>query len=680
MTKEELKEFALKNKDNFSIQLKRHHSDIFELIDKQYDFQKFGEKLYVYINGESSIRKCKICGKKTEFEGYWKGYPRLYCSCKCRSGDASDIAHEIRICIICGGNFRAKRTKPKKICSYTCRLKHNASEESAKIRLQATRRSMMEKYGVEYALKSPIFKEKFKRTKLEKYGDENYNNIDKAKQTKLEKYGDENYNNRDEFKLTMVNKYGVEWAMQSKELQERSRQTFVEKYGGIGLASDVIKKKIGLTMIQKYGVGSPLKNEDIKKRHRATWMERYGGYTLASPTLREKVMATILLKYNVENVSQISEVKDKVREYYRTKMVKNIFFGDRLHKVVTPLFRQEEYINSTSDNRYPFECNACHSTFSDHLYSAHIPRCPICYPSSISMPQGEVFEYIKSVLPIGTEIQQNVRSPINPLELDLYIPSLKLAIEYNGLYWHGEANGGKSRRYHLNKTMECEKNGIRLIHIFEDEWFDKQYIIKSRLKHLLNCNKEKIYARKCEVKVIDYDKCYEFLIKYHLQGSDRAPIRLGLYYNTELVSVMTFGCNRIALGNTKVDDEYEMYRFCVGDRTVVGAGSKLLTYFIKNYHPLKITSYADRRYSFISAFYLKIGFKLISTTNPNYWYFDKKTGVRYHRYSFRKSELPKKLEKFDINLTEWQNMQLNGYDRIWDCGNYKYEWKSAADI
>ena len=698
MTREELKEFALKNKDNFSMQLKRHHYDVFELINNQYDFKNFGEKLFVYINGESSIGKCKICDKKTKFDGYWKGYIRIYCSCKCKSKDKSNLSHETRKCIVCGNEFQTKKSKTKKICSNACRMKHNSSYEINKTRTQSIKKSMMEKYGVEWGSQLSTFKEKFKQTKLErygnenyvnpnkakqtkseKYGDENYNNIEKNRQTKLERYNDVNYNNRDKFKSTMIDKFGVEWAMQSDELKEKSKHSFMEKYGGIGLGSDELKEKIKLTMMENYGVDNPLKNDDIKEKQKQTCIEKYGGYTLSSPTLREKVKDTLLLKYNVENVSQINDVKDKVREYYKDEMVKDIFFGDRLQNKVIPLFKSDDYINSNYTNRYLFECNICHFNFSDHLYSGHIPRCPFCYPPSISKPQMEIFEYIKSLLPTNTDILQNVRHPIHPLELDIYIPSLKLAIEYNGLYWHGEINGGKDKNYHLNKTKECEKNNIHLIHIFEDEWFDKQNIIKSKLKYLLKCNKEKIYARNCDIKLVDYVDCNLFLNKYHLQGADKSSIRIGLFYNNELVSVMTFGGNRIALGSNKINNEYEMYRFCIGDKSVVGAGGKLFNYFIRNYNPLKITSYADKRYSFISSVYSKIGFNLIGDTVPNYWYFDK-IGIRVHRFNFRKDQLHKKLQSFDPSLTEWENMQLNGYDRIWDCGNLKYVWKNPNSL
>jgi hypothetical protein len=164
-----------------------------------------------------------------------------------------------------------------------------------------------------------------------------------------------------------------------------------------------------------------------------------------------------------------------------------------------------------------------------------------------------------------------------------------------------------------------------------------------------------------------------FLEKNHLQGSDTSSIKLGLYYKNELVSVMTFGNLRISLGSKNVNpNTYEMYRFCSKLNTsVIGAAGKLLTYFIKTYAPSKLISYADKRWS-TGELYTKLGFNLISESRPSYFY-TKDHYRKYHRFLFRKSELAKKLTAFDPTKTEWENMKNNGWDRIWDCGNLKYE-------
>jgi len=164
----------------------------------------------------------------------------------------------------------------------------------------------------------------------------------------------------------------------------------------------------------------------------------------------------------------------------------------------------------------------------------------------------------------------------------------------------------------------------------------------------------------------------EFLISNHIQGNDHSLIRLGAFYNEKLVALMTFGKTRVSMGGCAQKNVYELYRYC-SNCSVVGGASKIFTHFIRLYNPDKIITYADRRWS-TGNLYEKMGLTLISKTKPNYWY-TKDHVKRFHRFGFRKNVLKKRLVNFDNSLTEWQNMQLNGYDRIWDCGSLKYEWK-----
>jgi hypothetical protein len=180
-----------------------------------------------------------------------------------------------------------------------------------------------------------------------------------------------------------------------------------------------------------------------------------------------------------------------------------------------------------------------------------------------------------------------------------------------------------------------------------------------------------LYARNCEIREIT--NCREFLNTNHIQGDSPSSIKLGAFHNNELVAVMTTGKRRLALGKkSSITGEYELLRFATSKR-VVGIASKLLQHFIRVYNPVKITTYADQRYS-VGNLYASIGFKQIHITQPNYWYFLNGTDKRHHRFNFRKNELDKKLATFDPQLTEWENMKLNGYDRIWDCGSILYEW------
>ena len=295
---------------------------------------------------------------------------------------------------------------------------------------------------------------------------------------------------------------------------------------------------------------------------------------------------------------------------------------------------------------------------SSHLQGVGCPKCGLKYDKS----EGEVKEFIKS---IGVLYVENTKKIISPLELDIYIPSHNLAIEFDGLYWHSEIH--KPSNYHLNKTELCEEQGIQLIHIFEDEWRDKQDIVKSRLSNILGLTPNKIYARKTVVREVTKIESIQFLTNNHIQGNVNSTIKIGLYYNDELVSLMTFGKGRIAMGGDS--NQYELLRFCNKlDTTVIGGADKLLKYFIKTYKPKEIISYADRRWS-QGDLYEKLNFINTHNSRPNYHYII--NNKRKHRFSFRKSILVN--QGYNKDLTEHQIMLERKIYRIYDCGTMVYK-------
>lgn len=341
----------------------------------------------------------------------------------------------------------------------------------------------------------------------------------------------------------------------------------------------------------------------------------------------------------------------------KMKLNYNIYI-DRINKIFYNNISFDDYINKAELN---FTCKQCNNTFTS---INRYPRCYKCEPKFYSKEQEEIINFINN---LGINIEINNRKILNGVELDIFIPDYKIGIEYNGLYWHSE-NNGKDKNYHLQKTLTAESQNIKLIHIFSDEWNLKKNIVKNRIKYMLNKIEKTIYARKCIIKEIISKEKNEFLINYHLQGGDKSNIKLGAYYEDELVAVMTFGDLRKSLGSIKKENEYELIRFATKYK-VIGIASKLLSYFIKNHNPKRIISYADRRWS-NGNLYEKIGFKFVSITKPNYWY-TKDYNIREYRYKFRKGVLLN--EGFNKKLSESEIMKIKGYDKIWDCGNLKYE-------
>lgn len=287
--------------------------------------------------------------------------------------------------------------------------------------------------------------------------------------------------------------------------------------------------------------------------------------------------------------------------------------------------------------------------------------CPSC--SSIkSKSELELFEWICSVAPDGQWESGNRTVLPGNLELDIYSPVYKIAIEYNGVYWHSSGNVSTDlvcKSKHLNKTSMCHDRGVRLFHIFET---DSMTAWKSMMLANLNLN-QRIYARKCHVGVIPIADATGFIKSNHLQGSCRGSVAIGLHYNDELVSICLFGKARYS------SCDWELLRMCSKSGiTVVGGASKMLAAFRRDYSG-SVVSYANKRWS-VGSVYEQLGFKHIRDSEPCHWYV--KNGSVWHRSRFMKHKLHKVLGEFDPSQTEVENMYNHGYRRIWDCGNKVY--------
>jgi hypothetical protein len=280
--------------------------------------------------------------------------------------------------------------------------------------------------------------------------------------------------------------------------------------------------------------------------------------------------------------------------------------------------------------------------------------------NSISNIEKEVVSFIDS---LNINFIENDRTLLDGKELDIYIPSKNIAIEFNGLYWHSDLFIDK--HYHLNKTNNCEKLGIQLIHIFEDEWLYKQDIVKSRLRNILGLTTSKIYGRKCDIKEVTTKDKGEFLNDNHIQGTIGSKINLGLYYKDELISLMTFG-KRPMLNNC----EYELIRFCNKlDTSVIGGASKLLKYFIRNYNPNEIISYADRRWS-NGGMYEKLGFDKLKLNQPSFFIIEGK--LRKSRFKYQKHKLNDLGFDVDKDKSALENLSNNNINIIYDSGSLTY--------
>lgn len=490
----------------------------------------------------------------------------------------------------------------------------------------------------------------------------------KIRSTNLERYGSTTPSGNPDVvkKMTETNlkRYGCSCALANDEIKSKSRNTTLSRYGTEYYSqTETYKKRIKETSMRKYGVCNPGCSKEALEKIRNTNLERRGvACSFLDPEVRERSRRTSMERYGVPYFLGLfrsnKPPEHALRDSY-AKMMSNPYD--------VPTFTEDEYLNRTKGDNYhilSFKCLECGQTFEAYHKNGIHMKCPHCYPNGKSVGEKELVDFIASIYEGRIIHGVGGQTVIPPYELDAYLPDAKIAFEFDGIYWHSDAKG-KDSSYHLTKTDMCNGIGIQLIHVFEDEWIEKQDIVKSRIRNLLGSYDTTIYARKCNVVELDSKTANRFIDENHIQGKCGSSVRLGLEFNGDIVSVMTFGRSRFTR-----TCEWELLRFCnkLGHHVVGGAG-KLLKFFERNFRPTSIVSYADRRWS-VGNLYRRLGFTEDHISKPDYWYV--KNGARFSRIAFQKHKLKDKLKIFDESKSEYENMKMNSYHRLWDCGNYVF--------
>lgn len=322
-------------------------------------------------------------------------------------------------------------------------------------------------------------------------------------------------------------------------------------------------------------------------------------------------------------------------------------------------FKATEYLG---DGKWKCICDCGRAEIVDSysLRNGSRKMCKACTDN------GKSSEAEKEIFGIFDKAIARDRSILKDRELDIYLPEKKLAIEFNGNYWH--SSKFKDKYYHYNKSKDTALCGIRLIHIFEYEWNDthKKQIINKMLHDISMDSRKILYARQLQIKHVNNKDKEEFLQEYHLQGNSASSINLGLYKNDELVQIMTFGKARFS------NDDTEIIRLCShADFKIVGGAEKLFKFFCRNYTYTNIVSYCDIS-KFTGDVYTKLGMHKVAITEPNYvWVKGSNVLKRYQtqKHILIKNGLGTK------NDTEDTIMERLGYLKIYDCGNMKFEYK-----
>lgn len=377
----------------------------------------------------------------------------------------------------------------------------------------------------------------------------------------------------------------------------------------------------------------------------------------------EKRKQTNMEKYGVDHPWKSKEIREKIKKTFRKKYGGDNFSNSLISDDIYNLLESKEWMYQKHINE-EISCfgigkflNVSDITVKKYLKKHGIERQ--IYNSSYG--EKSLASFIES-LGINNIIRNSRDLSDSNFEIDIYLPDYNIAFEYCGLFWHSNYHEKITNTYHQEKYIDCKENDIKLITIFEDEWEEKQDIVKNTIKHLLNKNDQRrIFARNTTIKEITTKKSKEFFDNNHIQGYGKGFVKYGLYYNDELIAAMVF---------KKISDGVVLLNRYASNCIVVGGFSKLLKHFIRMYSNIKqIITFANLRWS-EGDLYLKNGFEIDNFLEPDYEYIF--NGDRYHKFNFRRALLPKKLKKFDPALSESKNCWNNNVFKIYDCGKIRF--------
>jgi len=506
-------------------------------------------------------------------------------------------------CVICG------KEKETLFSNFT----RNSGLSHLQCKTEKAKRTNLERYGVVSTALVPEIRARQKHTLKKRYGVEHPIQAPQI---------------RDRMKHTMQERHGVDFFTQSPEMQDKSKQTCLERYGVEHSGQSVVKQeKTKKTCLEKYGVESTASVPEFREKQKQTCLRRYGvPNAFLSPEVQTKRKQTCLEKFGTEQPLASNEIWEKTKQ----TMVKR--YGVRS---LTQLPEYRDYLK---------KWHAEHPDF-DRYTSKH---------------EIELRQWVQQYFPETKKYNDGTH------EIDVYIPGVRLGIEYDGLYWHREDNVGKN--YHLDKTKYFQEKGIRLIHIFEHEWMKRQKQVKSFLLSVMGKNECKVGARKCSLiwsfLPQDIKEVHQFLEEYHIQGkpNNNTKYVIRVLYNNELLAVATFGKHH------RTGKKWVLTRFCIKTnytlQGLLSKISKLASQQLKE----DVISWADFRLSNGNG-YEQAGWVLEKLLPPDYFYH--KTGYKI----ISKQSRQKRIVKTPKGMTESEHAKQDGLHKVYDCGKIRYWFK-----
>lgn len=524
--------------------------------------------------------------------------------------------NERPVCKTCGNyvKFISVGKGYAKYCSKKCSANGEESREKMK-------QTLLEKYGVTSNLHIPEVEKRIKENNLKKYGYENpaKSDIVKEKQAK-----------------TNIGKYGAKCSLQNKDVQEKTKRTMIEKYGTtVPLNNKDLLEKAKRTCLEHYGVEYPTQSLEIQEKVKQYNREKFGAdWVLCTKEAHEKARQTCLEKYCVEYPTQSEEIQKKIKE-------------NNIKKYGVSSYRNLEKTRQTCLEKYGVE------------YPCMRPEARNF--TNDSKPNKEFAELLDK-----NKIEYEREFAIGHKSYDFKIGDILVEIDpfatHNstwGLYKNPVKND-----YHINKTKLAIENGYRCIHVWD--WDDKNKIIE------LLKDKETVYARKCELKEPTKQETDLFLNENHLQGTCKGQTyRIGLYYNNELIQIMTFGKPRY---NKKY--EYELLRLCTKNGyKVVGGAERCFKHFVDDKNPYTIISYCDNS-KFTGYIYNALHFELKSFGLPSKHWYNGKTGAHITDNLLRQRGYDQLFNTdYGKGTSNEELMFNNNFVEIYDAGQSVYIYK-----
>ena len=428
--------------------------------------------------------------------------------------------------------------------------------------------------------------------------------IENIKKSMIERYGVFPYTKSEEYKQTMSRIWKNRTDKEINDIVKKTKDTKFKRYGN-----------------ENYNNFDKLKETTIKN---------HGAYGFASSELKEKAYKTMIEKYGEDPFKYICGISQSTRQQHIADFEKENDCTQKL-KLIRKYGQGWLYLSKTFD-----ELQYCGCKFIKNSDVEKLKEYCENVKSTSSIKEKEMLAFLKSIY--TGKIITNLRRVINPLELDIYIPEKKLAIEFNGNFYHS-INSGKSFDYHLNKTLLCQKKGIRLIHIFEYEWDHKKDICKAFLASLLGIYEHDINSNLCKIQDISISTANEFLknnsILFDLKQFNYS---CGLFYNDKLVHVWCF---------EKYQKNYNLIYLCSKLYTEVDNTISM----ISNYLDFEtLTSFVDLS-KFTIDEYIENGFTLLKNSEP--------VNVCY-----KNGEVQLKENIKDFDPTSWLQICNCGYSKV----------------